>query len=54
MANVIGKPCKCCVHAIIQFLNEEGVEPREIHWRLCAVYGQSNVIAECNVNRWVE
>ncbi len=30
------------------------MEPREIHWRLCAVYGQGNVMAERNVYGWVE
>ncbi len=54
MANVIVKPFKCCVRAIIQFLNKKGIEPRKIHWRLCAVYGQGNVMAECNEYQWVE
>ncbi len=30
------------------------MEPREIHWSWYAVYGQGNVMAECNVNQWVE
>ncbi len=49
MANIIAKLSKCCVCAIIQFLNEESIKPREIHRRLCAVYGQGNVIAKCNI-----
>ncbi len=39
---------------IIQFLNEEGTESCKIHRRLCAVYGQGNVMAERNVYQWVE
>ncbi len=53
MANIIVEQSKCCVRAITQY-NEEGIEPREIHGRLCAVYAQCNVMAECNVYRWVE
>ncbi len=44
------KLSKCVVHTIIQFLNEEGIEPREIH-QLCVV---CNVLAERQVYRWVE
>ncbi len=54
MANVIVKPFKCCVRVIIQFLNEEDIEPREIHLILCTVYGKGNVMAERNVYQWVE
>ncbi len=50
----IAKLFKCYVRAIIQFLNEEGIEPREIHRRLCTVYGQGNVTAERNVHQCAE
>lgn len=44
----------CEVRAVIKFLNAEKVSGAEIHRRLCAVYGEGNVMTKKYVYEWIK
>ncbi len=53
MATTTSAPPDCEVRAVIRFLTLENVSGAEIYRRLCAVYGNANVMKCRSVYEWV-
>ncbi len=48
------RPSQCEIQAVVKVLNKEQVGACEIYRKLCAMYDQNNIMAICNVYRWVD
>jgi hypothetical protein len=50
MCPAIDNPTTCKIRAVIRFLRAENINIKEIHRKLCAVYGR-NVMSEGTVRQ---